>query len=153
MRDGARITPLQPRHAAITPHIRRADAMEIWAAEGAPAWIGIASTIAMTEIGWAVELHGEQVAIFGVCRSGEDSGIAWLIATDVIEEYPVHFYRVSRRIIARLKDRYAYLENWVDARNKLSLRWLAWAGFTIEDPAPWGAFGMDFCHVYWNRRG
>ena len=151
MREGAEIVSLSPKHAAITPHIRRSDAEEIWAAEGVAPKLAIASSIAATEIGWAAELYGTPVAIFGVCRSGEDSGFVWLIATDVIEKYPVHFYRVSKGVIAELKKRFDYLENWVDARNKLSLRWLKWAGFTVSAPGPWGAFAMDFCHIWWRR--
>ena len=143
----SQLVPLLPRHAAIVPRIRRADAEEIWAAQGIHPRYAIAATIATTDIGWAAEFDGEPEAIFGACASGAGSGFVWLIATDVIEKYPVHFYRVSKRIIGRIRERYDYLENWVDARNVLSLRWLKWAGFEIAEPAPWGVMGLDFCHI------
>ena len=165
------IVPLEPRHAAIAPYIRRADADEIWAAEGIPPAPAIAGTIAATDTGWAACLHGETVAIFGVvgawikadektegsfperadCHPPLRCGFPWLLATDVIERHPVHFYRMSKIFIKWMRARFDYLENWVDARNFLSLRWLEWAGFKIEEPGPWGAFGMKFCHFYWRR--
>jgi hypothetical protein len=154
MREGAEIVPMAARHAAIVPRIRRADYDEIWAATGLSPAIAIPYSIATSDPGWAVELHGVPVAVFGarrVARDGEVIGAPWLIATDVIERYPVHFYRVSRGIIAELKNRFSRLENRTDARNRLSVRWLAWAGFTVEPPAPWGPLGIPFHRFYYSR--
>ena len=61
----------------------------------------------------------------------------------------MHFYRMSKIFIKWMRARFDYLENWVDARNFLSLRWLTWVGFKIGAAEPWGAFGMDFHRIFW----
>jgi hypothetical protein len=151
--EGLAVVALEPRHAAIAPRIRQADRDEILASCGLPPAMGIAMSIAASEIGWAAELLGETVAVFGACRAGDGSGVPWLIATDEIERHPVHFYRMSRVFIGEIKSRFGYLENWVDARNRLSLRWLAWAGFAVREPEPWGRGGMSFRRIHWPPGG
>jgi len=155
MLEGAEVVKLEPRHAAIVPYIRRADVEEIWAGVGIPPALAVGFSVATSDPGWAVELHGEPVAVFGVRRVPDTTGqnrrvgVPWLVATDVIERYPVHFYRVSKDIIADMRSRYDYLENWVDARNALSVRWLRWAGFTVGEPEPWGVAGLVFRRFWW----
>lgn len=110
--------------------------------------LAVPYTIALSAPGWAVELDGSPIAIFGAGRVSGTLGRPWLVGTDALERYPVHFFRVSRSIIDALLERYERLENWTDARNMLSLRWLRWAGFRIEPAEPWGAEGRLF-HRFW----
>lgn len=152
MREGAKLVSLEPRHAAIVPYLRKADREEILASSGVPIDMAVAFSIAASSIGWAVELHDRPVAIFGARNAGNGRGEPWLVASDVIERYPVHFYRVSRDIIERLRRKFARLENRTDARNLLSLRWLAWAGFEIDPPEPWGPEGFPFHRFWWEKR-
>lgn len=151
MLEGARIVKLEPRHAAIVPYIRQADIEEIRAGVGIDPALAVGFSIATSNPGWAVELHGEPVAVFGVRRAGR-TGIPWLMATDVIEKHPVHFYRISKCIIEKLKERFDFLEKWVDERNRLSARWLSWAGFTAEEPESRGVLGLGFRRFWWRRK-
>jgi hypothetical protein len=145
----AAIVKLEPRHAAITPFLRRADAEEIWAGTGLDPALAVCFSICSSEPGWAAELRGEPIAVFGARRAGPGIGIPWLLTTDAIERYPVHFYRVSKGIIEEIKRRYGLLVNWVHADNKLSVRWLDWAGFEIEPAAPMGPRGRLFHRFTW----
>ena len=70
------------------------------------------------------------------------------MGTDEVAKHPVMFYRMSRRIVDAMRARYSQLENWVDARNGLSIRWLKWAGFYVEEPEKMGAEGQLF-HRFW----
>ena len=142
---------LEPRHAAIVPWLRRADVEELRAASGISPDIAVAYSIAVSRPGWAVELDGKPAAIFGAAPGPDGTGIPWLVATDETERHPVCFYRMSRSIIAGMRRCYDYLENWVDARNTLSLRWLAWAGFTVEDAEPRGVLGLPFHRFWWKH--
>jgi hypothetical protein len=151
MISGAEIVRLEPRHAAIVPYLREADVDEIWAASGMDPGAAVCFSIAVSDPGWAVELNGDPVAVFGARRAGAGIGMPWLVAADVMERHPVHFYRISRRIVEEIKGRYGLLVNWVHAENRLSVRWLKWAGFEIEPAAPWGAMGRDFHRFTWRR--
>ena len=163
-----RIVPLEARHARIVPHLRQADVEEIRAMTGLEPRIAVAFSIANAAPGWAVEVDGRVEAICGVgpvqagasCAARDTSasvrvgpvteklGRPWLVGTDEVAKHPVMFYRMSRRIVDAMRARYSQLENWVDARNGLSIRWLKWAGFYVEEPEKMGAEGQLF-HRFW----
>jgi hypothetical protein len=42
-------------------------------------------------------------------------------------------------------DLYPHLENYVDVRNELSIKWLRWLGFQFDpQPIPYGVWEMPF---------
>lgn len=85
-----------------------------------------------------------------VAMGGINRGIAWLVTTDLIENNVRLFLRESRREIEQAMTGYERLSNYVDARNRKAIRWLRWLGFTIDDPAPYGVFGLLF-HYFWRQ--
>ena len=140
-----RIVPLETWHAGIVPRLRRADVEEIWAMTGIAPKIAVAHSIANAAPGFAVEKDGRVEAICGVGAGLRDGvGLPWMVGTDEVAKHPVLFYRISRRIVDAMRQWYDQLENWVDARNTLSIRWLKWAGFYIEKPEPLGVKGELF---------
>ena len=133
---------LRPEHSAIAAHLRQADIDEINALNGLSPALAVAYSIAYSERGAAVSIDGVLSAVFGVAH-----GVIWLVATDEISKHPVAFFRVSRRIFNDICNGYSKLENWVDARHSLSLRWLKWLGFNISTPF---TVGNSLCHhVCW----
>ena len=151
---GARLVTLKPSHAAIVPHLCEADMQEIRAATTARPEIAVALSVACSDPGWAVELEGRPLCVFGAgpagtTPEGKRVGRPWLLSVEDLKGYPVHFLRVSRDVIAEMRRRYDVLENWVDARNLRSIKWLRWCGFEIMDAEPWGPFGAMFHRFYW----
>lgn len=148
MKQTLKLVALKPEHAAIVPYLRRADVEEIDAMTGLSPAVAVAYSIAETERGYCALLDGKPCAVFGVAHGG----VIWLVGTDEIARHPVTFYRVSRRIFPVLSAGYSSLENYVDARNTLSLRWLQWLGFEIGAPVPFGAGAFcSFHHVLWKE--
>lgn len=170
------IVPLTAKHADIIPRLRQADIDEIWAMEGMEPKLAVAYSIACADPGWAAELDGRTEAVFGIgpaqavassdardtsasmrvgpvgeTLDGGRIGRPWLVGSDEIEKHPITFYRMSRGIIGEMKTRYAMLENWVDARNKLSIRWLEWGGFHIEPAENTGYENIPFHRFWWAR--
>jgi len=68
-------------------------------------------------------------------------GFAWLVATDELTHFEVAFLRESKYWINVLHSRYSVLWNYVDARNKVHIRWLDWCGFMLVDRIE--AFGPE----------
>jgi hypothetical protein len=148
------IVKAEPRHAAIVPYLRQADVDEIWSFTGISPASAISYSLAFSEYARAILLDGKPVVLFGVTgvpASHGKTGVPWLVATEEIEKHPVRFYRMSKAVIATMRQKYDCLMNWVDIRNTLSIRWLKWAGFTVEEPEPWGVYGKMF-HCFWWRR-
>ena len=135
-------------HAKIAPYLRQADTDELKALSGLSPDVGVSFSIANSQRGYAAYYDGELTAVFGI--SGE---IIWLVGTDTITKHPITFFRTSKQIFHELTKGHNYLHNYVDARNKLHLRWLKWLGFTIEEAVNLGAEGRPFHHVFWTRTG
>jgi len=93
------------------------------------------------------------VCVFGVTDLLDSGGIPWMIGTNAIEKHKKAFLKACSLIFPALKEEYSYLENYVDARNTTSIKWLKWLGFEVFEPHPFGLdrlpfhrFRMD-CHV------
>ena len=111
--------------------------------------VSVAYSIATARPGYAVLMNGEPVVIFGCGQMPDGAGVPWLVGTDEMERHPVAFYRASRGFIKEMSGMYDYLENYVDVRNKLSVRWLRWAGFVMEEPE---ALGSGMFRRFWMRQ-
>ena len=61
-----------------------------------------------------------------------------MLASPVLERHARRFLRLSREYLEEAKKGYDFLENYVDQRNEAAVKWLAWLGFTIHDPEPFG---------------
>ena len=62
-------------------------------------------------------------------------GRPWMLSTAVAGKEWLYTARASKKyILGALENKYSRLENVVDYRYKLSIRWLEWLGFTIEKP-------------------
>ena len=136
---------LAPEHAKIAPYLRREDKDEIKALSGLSPEIGVAYSIASSQKGYAAYYDGTLTAIFGI-----SNGLIWLVGTDAITKHPITFFRTSRKIFHELTKGHNYLHNYVDARNKLHLRWLEWIGFTIEEAQILGVENRLFHKVSYN---
>jgi hypothetical protein len=142
-----RILPAAPDHAvAMAPHLRPADAAEIHAASGRTAEQALLTSLALSTHAWTAVIDGRPACIWG---AGPLSlvlgrGCPWLLGTSEVERQARPFLRLSRAFLAEMRATYPELENHVDARNRTSLRWLRWLGFTIAPAAPWGFLGLPF---------
>jgi len=86
------------------------------------------------------------MVISGVSRGTFLSPYAcvWMLGTRHLRQYPVTFLKGSREWVERMLEEYEHLVNYVDARNKRSLRWLKWLGFTVHPAVPLGVEGRMF---------
>lgn len=68
----------------------------------------------------------------------------WQLGTEIASAHPIALVNETKRYIHRVRERYAVLVNYVDARNTPSLRYLHAVGFSIDPPAPVGSAGLPF---------
>lgn len=91
-------------------------------------------------------VNGDIACIWGVCPISiiGSKGSPWLLATPIIEKYPMSFLRRSRPVVKKFTALYKHMENHVDARNKVAIHWLKWMGFKFDQAKPYGIQGLDF---------
>lgn len=125
------------------PSVRQADIDELSALGVTPEKclrLGLKlSTNAVT-----IFLHGEPAGIVGVIDYG-DYRLPWAVFTTAIDRHPLPFLRGCKAWMDRVD---GFLLNYVDARNTMTIRWLKWLGFTIDEPIPYGVNGEPFCRFW-----
>lgn len=91
-------------------------------------------------------VNDELVCMWGVCPISllSGSGSPWMLGTDLIKKKQRIFLRRSKPWLDDIRKDYRYLENFVDARNTLSIKWLKWLGFEMDEAEPYGIHGEPF---------
>lgn len=91
----------------------------------------------------------EPVCMVGVAETPgfPHVGIIWLLGTSLCEDHPLGLLRLAPQVLAEWRPRFPLgLQNYVDAENALSRRWLRLLGFVELQEVRVNAF--PFIHVY-----
>ncbi|MDE6734738.1 MAG: hypothetical protein K2J64_04645 [Desulfovibrio sp.] len=132
-----RIVPAEAAHIApIAANMREADRREVRASHGHEPAEALAVSLEHSDMAWTCLVDDEPAFMWGAARAGSLitlTGSPWLLATPAIYRVRNAFLRHSRPYVELMQARFPRLENHVHAANRLSLRWLAWCGFTVEE--------------------
>lgn len=125
-------------------NLRQADRDELWAAFHFTPSEALAA--AKSEKTFASLADGKVLCIYGTWRPSATGllGVPWMLSTNELPKHYRYFARESKNYVSHLKQRFLSLENYVDARNSLAIRWLRWLGFVMEKPRAWGADKLPF---------
>jgi hypothetical protein len=137
-------TEADGRHVAA--NMRDMDRKEIYYLAAIDPWRAIDMTAARAVAAWSGKVDGEVACVFGITRRSMISsvGVPWLLATPLVERYPMTIARGSREYFDRMARAFPLMENHVLEENKMAVLWLKWLGFDMEEPRPHGAFGAPF---------
>lgn len=126
--------------------MRQADRDEIAAATSIPLKKAVSDSVALSSYSRAGWVNGRLACLWGVCpiSLATSNGAPWFLSTSVIEQHPMLFLRRCRPHVQEFRDRYRFMVNYVDARNRVAIHWLKWLGFDMEEPRPWGIKGLPF---------
>ena len=128
-------------------NMRQQDMDEVYAATGSSQLAAILrQSVTESALLVSVEYDGRLLCIGGAASQSllSCTGIPWMLGTNELSWHSALFVRHGKRCISELLTRFERLENHVDARNTKSVRWLRSIGFTVDDPQPYGAFGLPF---------
>ena len=124
--------------------IRQADTDELWATSKSTPEQAMANGLSMSSDVWTMTVDGNPLCMCGVVSVGQSVGVPWMIGTEDIERHAMAFLRLSVRHMKVVVANYNHLINYVDDRNVIAISWLKWLGFTMDEPAPFGPFGVMF---------
>lgn len=99
-----------------------------------------------SEVAWTGTVNGKPACMFGVSIVSilTGTGAPWLLGTPEVEKNSIAFLRACRPTVEAMLAVSKDLENYVDARNKVTIAWLRWMGFKIQEAKPFGALGRPF---------
>jgi len=114
----------------------------------------VADSVADSSMCVAVEHNGALLCVGGAASRSllSGNGIPWMLCAQDIERHSKLFLLHGAQCISVLLLRYAMLENYVDANNVKSIRWLKKMGFTIHKPMPHPNSGRMFCRFSIGRQ-
>lgn len=141
--------------ATMLGHLRYEDHKDCWYAGKMTADDALVMSYRKSAVCYTIVMNGTPAACFGAAPLTmlDIKGVPWLLGTDAIRKIGLTGARLSRQYIKVLLDRFEVLENWVDANNEVSLRWLKFCGFHIQpEPEPYG-WALHPFHRCWIRRG
>ena len=131
-------------------NMRKSDIEEIWASHNHTPLKALLISFKYSTLCLTVEVNGEPVCIFGCVPDSflGDSASVWLLGTDEFNKFMniknIEFLRYSRRFINYMLSFYPYLYNYVDDRNKTSIRWLKWCGCKMNGAITYGMEKLPF---------
>lgn len=136
----------------IAQDMREADAREVFAASGWAPDYALRRSLELSS-GWAVTVIDEEgpAGMAGLALE-ERRGCPWLLGTPRLTAGRRRwFLKAAAFFVEKMKTDADYLENFVDARNPTSIRWLRWCGFTIHEPEPYGLLQLPFHRFTWEN--
>jgi len=128
--------------------LRESDIQEVYAAANLTPEQALRFSYESSSMCLTVEKNKEPIAMFGISPATliSNTGSIWLLSTDGIKSIRKSFIKKSRWFINIMLSQFPLLENYVDARNKLSIRWLKWCGAKIQEPRPYGPENRPFSY-------
>lgn len=131
---------------ALKSRLRPLDLLEIEASSGRRPSLALELSWRVSEVCWTGLIKGEVVTMFGAGRKSLISrvGVPWMLGSQELSGAGLEVGRRSKEYVKEMKSHFARLENFIDARQTRSIRWLRWCGFSIEPAAPYGVKGLPF---------
>ena len=140
------VTPDEIKYVAA--NMRGADVAEVWATSGFLPEPALDYSVDVSEAVWTWLEDDVPIAVFGVGEYLPDTGSPWFLATPHMHraDAQVFFVRNTQRVLdAMHRVGYPILMQYVHAKHLESLRWLQWAGFSLNQFYPaWGFAGEPF---------
>lgn len=124
----------------IADNMRAEDIIEVWAAGRHTPSEALEMSMKNSRKVVVVYDDDTPLAILGIVLRDflSGTGVPWLLSTEQALKHKRQFLELSPPVIEEMMDMCSKLVNYVHADNKLSIRWLKWLGFTIEDAEPLG---------------
>ncbi len=142
------IVPARLEHVApIAENMRREDVEEVLAATGRDPLSALQGSFDASVLCWTGTVDGAPACMFGVAPIDILGGVGapWLLGTDLVPANTAPFLRRNKAYVARMLALFPCLFNYVDARNRQSIRWLKWLGFDFDAaPVPYGIEKLPF---------
>jgi hypothetical protein len=133
--------------------MRESDIEEIWASHHHVPIYSLTTSLEESLFCISIMKDNHTLGMFGIQPDGilgEFASIWLLGANELTAEFKKKI-RLSRNFIKFFLQHYPLLHNFVDARNKISIKWLRFCGAEIEEAAPFGIEQKPF-HYFSFRR-
>jgi len=147
------VSATQDLIAGLKGKLREADNEECMASSGITADEAMQAGFDHSPYCWIGKIDGEPFCAFGVIPYPllRIRGVPWMLGTDKVKTAIRGIAKYSKEYILEMLEPFEILENYVDARNIVSINWLKRCGFKVEAAEPFGLEQMPF-HRFWMKK-
>ena len=133
--------------------MRQADVEEIWASDNYTPLEALMSSWKMSKYSVVITINDEPCVMMGLVIRDmlSGNGIPWMLGTDTALKYKKKFFTEVPDVMTQMLSVCPRLYNYVHSKNKVSIKWLKWIGFTLCDPEPYGCEKELFHKFYIER--
>jgi len=137
----------------IARNMRQADIEEIWASDNYTPLEALMSSWKMSKYNVVITINDEPCVMMGLVVRDmlSGNGIPWMLGTDTALKYKKKFFTEVPDVMNQMLNICPRLYNYVHSKNKVSIKWLKWIGFTLCDPEPYGCEKELFHKFYIER--
>lgn len=130
------VRPTRKLIAQVAADMRQSDIDEVWASHRHTPIESLTAAMSSSDHYSIVTFEGKPIAALGlrVISILSDEGVPWLLSTNEALKHKREFLTNTSSVILSMLDITPKLFNYVHAENKLSIRWLKWMGFTVDEP-------------------
>lgn len=114
------------------------------ASNGFSSFEGLNRSLQVSEKAWVGFNGHTPFGFWGVAKIEDRIGSPWFLGTDTMMESSKTVAHRTRFYVNEFFENYDFLYNYVHEENVVSMRWLKWIGFVLEEPKPYGIKGDMF---------
>jgi hypothetical protein len=140
---------------ALALDLREGDKREIAATSGRTPHQALIHAMSVSDLCWGATLDEVPAGMWGVRTLSilGGLGVPWFLSGNVINKYPIKFYKVSQDMLTIMHEKYPVLVQAIDFRYKEAIEWAERIGFKkVGAPMITGVQGKLFQYVT-SRRG
>ena len=126
--------------------MRDADIAEVKASHGLEPLESLELGLKRSRYATVVTFDGVPSVIYGLANCCMLTGIGspWMLASENVNNHLRALLKLSPPIVREMLEICPKLYNYVDVRNRQSIRWLVWLGFKFEPAEPYGLDNLPF---------
>ncbi len=133
--------------------MRRADVEEIWASSHRTPKEALMEGLHQSDLSAVAVCDGVPLIMFGVVKRDllSGTGIVWMLGANAATKYRRNFLTLAPRYVDEMLNFCPRLTNMVHSKNRESIRWLKWLGFTVDPPTRYGRENQLFHNFHIER--
>lgn len=147
------VKPTRDLIDVIANDMRQADVNEVWASNHQTPIEALTDGWEISDYSVIVTVNNEPCVMIGLAIRDilSGSGVIWMLGTEGALKYKRQFLKQVPVIIEEMLTICPNLFNYVHVKNKISIKWLKWIGFTLDEPLPHGYDGELFQKFHLKR--
>lgn len=128
-------------------------ALEIQASHGPDMFLTLKQAVDLSAECFSFHREDKVEALIGVVPLSllGNAASPWMVASQSLQNSPRPILKYTKPVVQHWSERWSILVSYIDARYLQGIRWAKWAGFEVDEPAPYGYEQKPFHRIMYRR--